>query len=79
MRRVMIQADAELLERVKRRAARRGVSVAQIWREALLHELGSDEDERIPPPLTCIGAFSSARDDLSLRASEDQYEPEPLR
>jgi hypothetical protein len=74
----MIQAEAELIERAKRRAAERGVSVAEIWREALRHELGPDE-ERIPPPLTCIGAFASERGDLSRRASEDEYEPEPFR
>jgi len=79
MRRVVIQAEPELLERAKRRAAQRGVSAAQIWREALVHELGADDDERIPPPLTSIGAFSSRRGDLSRRASDGEYEPAPFR
>jgi hypothetical protein len=78
MQRLMIQAEPELVERAKRRAAERGVSVAQVVRDAMEHELGSTV-ERIPPPLTCIGAFSSARGDLSRRASEDEYEPEPFR
>lgn len=36
-----------------------------------------DEDEQ--PALTCIGAFSSGRGDLSKLASEDVFEPEPYR
>jgi len=76
MQRLMIQAEPELVARAKRRAAERGVSVAQVVREAMEHELGPDE-ERIPPPLTCIGAFSSGRSDLSELASGDFYEPDP--
>jgi hypothetical protein len=79
MRRLMIQAEQELVERAKRRAAERGVSVAQAVREAMEHEFGSAVQERVPPPLECIGAFSSGRSDLSRRASEDEYEPEPFR
>ncbi len=81
MQRLMIQAEPELVERAKRRARERGVSVAQVVREALEHELRSTEpgEEPIPPPLNCIGAFSSGRSDLSRRASEDEYEPEPFR
>lgn len=75
----MIQADPELVERAKRRAAERGVSVAQVVRDAMEHDLGQAEEERIPPPLTLIGAFASKRGDLSRRASEDEYEPEPFR
>lgn len=74
----MIQAEPELIERVKRRAAQRGVSAAQVWRDAAEHELGPD-GERVPPLLTCIGAFASERGDLSRRASEDEFEPEPFR
>lgn len=76
MQRLMIQAEPELIERVKRRAARRGVSAAQVWREAARNELRA-EQERIPPPLTCIGIFDSGRSDLSELASEDIYEPDP--
>jgi hypothetical protein len=79
MQRLMIQAEPELVERAKRRARERGVSVAQVVREALEHELAVDEEERIPPPLTCIGVISSGRRDLSRLASEDVYEPEPFR
>jgi hypothetical protein len=78
MQRLMIQAEPELIQRVKRRAAERGVSAAQVWRDAIQHELGPDE-ERIPPPLTCIGAFSSGRSDLSELASENIFEPRSWR
>jgi hypothetical protein len=78
MQRLMIQAEPELIERAKRRAQERGVSVAQVVRDAIEHELGAVE-ERIPPPLNCIGIGRSGRGDLSRRASEDEYEPEPFR
>jgi hypothetical protein len=77
MRRLMIQAEPELVERAKRRARERGVSVAQVVREAMEHELESGEEEQIPPPLNCIGIGRSGRGDLSRLASEDVYEPEP--
>ncbi|MHB8241940.1 MAG: hypothetical protein ACYDHN_08115 [Solirubrobacteraceae bacterium] len=79
MQRLMIQAEPELIERAKRRARERGVSVAQIVREAMEHELGGGEDERIPPPLTCVGVVSSGRSDLSRLIGEDIFEPEPFR
>jgi hypothetical protein len=79
MQRLMIQAEPELVERAKRRARERGVSVAQVVREALERELGADGEEPLAPPLSLIGAFSSERGDLSRRASEDEYEPEPFR
>jgi hypothetical protein len=77
MKRMMIQADERLLERAKRRAAERGVSVAQVVRDALEKELGYEQAP--PPPLTSIGAISSTSGDLSRRASEDEFEPEPYR
>jgi hypothetical protein len=78
MQRLMIQAEPGLVELVKRRAHERGVSVAQVVREALEHELGVQE-EPLAPPLHCIGIGRSGRGDLSRRASEDEYEPEPFR
>jgi Ribbon-helix-helix protein, copG family len=79
MQRLMIQAEPELLERTKRRARERGVSVAQVVREAIEHELGPGEEQATPPPFTLIGAYASKHGDLSRRASEDEYEPEPFR
>lgn len=69
----MIQADDDLLRRARRTAARRGVSIAQLVRDALEREVG---EERQPPPLW-IGTFRSAHGDLSERASRDEYEPDP--
>jgi hypothetical protein len=79
MQRLMIQAEPELLERAKRSASERGVSVAQVVREAMEHEFGSAEDEKIPPPLKCVGIGRSGRSDLSKLASEDIFEPAPWR
>ncbi len=76
MQRLMVQADPEMVERLRRRASERRVSMAQVVREALEHELGGESEQ---PPLSLIGAFSSGRGDLSRLASEDVYEPEPWR
>ena len=84
-----VKVDAELLERARRVADERGVAVPQLVRDALEHELAETapnsaqtrqaEEEAEQPPLTCIGAFSSGRGDLSKLASEDVFEPEPFR
>ena len=76
-RKTSVEIEAELLERAQRVARERGVAVPQLVREALVHELGEEEGEQ--PPLTCIGAFSSGRGDLSEMASRDVFEPEPSR
>lgn len=77
MRRMMIQADDALLDRARRRAADRGVSVAQVVREALEHELGQAAP---PPDIRCGGSFRSGRGDLARRvSSSDDYEPPPFR
>jgi predicted DNA-binding protein len=76
MQRLMIQAEPELIERAKRRATERGVSVAQVVREAIEHELGEEPQQ---PQFSLIGAFRSGRSDLSQLASEDIFEPEPWR
>ena len=83
-----VEIEADLLERARQAARERGVAVPQLLREALEHELGgapsgetpsSTRDEGEQPPLTCIGAFSSGRGDLSKLASEDVFEPRPSR
>jgi hypothetical protein len=76
MQRLMIQAEPELVERTKRRAAERGVSVAQVVREALGHELGDDSEQ---PLFSMVGALRSGRSDLSRLASEDIFYPAPWR
>lgn len=74
MRRMIFQADEELLERVRRRAEERGVSVAQVIRDALESELA----ERAPPPPRSIGTINSGYGDLARRV-EELYEPDPWR
>lgn len=78
MQRLMIQAEPELIERAKRRARERGVSVAQVVREAMEEKLGEPDGEE-QPPLSIIGVGRSGRSDLSRLASEDIYEPAPYR
>jgi hypothetical protein len=78
MQRLMIQAEPELIERAKRRAAERGVSMAQFLREAMERELASSE-EQIPPSLTCVGTFDSGRSDLSELASDHIFMPRSWR
>jgi hypothetical protein len=74
---MMIQADEALLDRARRRAADRGVSVAQLVREALERELGPSAP---PPDIRCAGAFGSGTGDLARRASRGtDYEPPPFR
>lgn len=75
MKRMMIQADDALLDRARRRAADRGVSVAQLVREALERELGPAAPT---PDVRCAGTFRSGQGDLARRASDD-YEPQPFR
>ncbi|MDP2710045.1 MAG: hypothetical protein Q8O56_02395 [Solirubrobacteraceae bacterium] len=77
MQRMMFQADEALLARARRRATDRGVSVAQVIREALERELGSDAPA---PEVRSTGAFRSGRGDLARRASDGtDYEPPPFR
>jgi len=78
MQRLMIQAEPELVERAKRRADERGVSMAQFLREAMERELASPE-EQVPPSLTCVGVFDSGRSDLSELASEHIFMPRSWR
>jgi hypothetical protein len=74
-RKMSVEIEAELVERARRVAAERGMAVPQLVREALVHEMGVEEQ----PPFSLIGAFRSGRDDLSARASRDEFEPEPFR
>jgi hypothetical protein len=56
MKRFIIQADEELIERARGEAQRRGVSIAQVVRDALQRELGPAKR----PRTKLIGAFRSA-------------------
>ncbi len=76
MKRVMIQADERLLERARQRAADRGVSLAQVVRDALERDLGAPFT---PPELTSVGSFDSGVGDLARQADADGYRPPPFR
>ncbi len=71
---MIFQADEELLERVRERARERGVSVAQVVRDALEHELGQRRER--PRPKS-IGMGWSDIPDLASR--EDLFVPDPWR
>ena len=75
MSRLIIQAEEELLDRARRRAAERGVSIAQVVRDALEAALEDDG----PPIPRHFGKFNSGTTDTSERASNDEYVPPPWR
>jgi hypothetical protein len=72
MRRVMIQADDDLLERARRVARERGITFPQFVREALERELAAHA--RPIPPLTCVGVVSTGGE-----AARGEYRPDPWR
>lgn len=76
MQRIMVQADETLLRRARSVAADRGVSLAQLVRDALERELGTGGPQ---PEIRSAGSFASSERDLSRRASDDEYEPPPFR
>jgi hypothetical protein len=76
MKRIMIQADEELIARAKDAAHCRGVSVAQLVREALEKELGPARR----PRTKLIGAFNSGETDVARRSARaTQVPPRRLR
>lgn len=75
MKRIVIQADEDLLHRARTRAAQRGVSIAQVVRDALERDLAVGA----PPALRSIGVGASRKGDLSRRASDGDFEPRPSR
>ena len=76
MQRIMVQADETLLRRARSVAADRGVSLAQLVRDALERELGAGGPQ---PEIRSAGAFASRSGDLGRRASDDEFEPPPFR
>ena len=75
MRRMIIQVDEEMARRVKRAAAERGTSAAQVVRDAVARDLGDSP----PPPIRMLGAYESGERDLGRRAGEMEFEPDPWR
>ena len=72
MQRVMVQLDADLLERAKGEARRRGVSFPQLVRDALTRELAISAEPAAT--LSCVGAVDTRG---ASRARD--YRPEPGR
>jgi hypothetical protein len=58
MRRFMVQADEVLIERARRRAEDRGISLAQLVREAIESEL-TDLPPATGPELSFVGKYRS--------------------
>lgn len=76
VKRMMIQAEEELFERARQEAHRRGVSVAQVVRDALERELA----EQSPPRFALIGAFDSGGSTMAQQVSDmDGVPPTPWR
>lgn len=73
MRRFIVQADDDLIRRVKKRAKQRGVSVAQIVRDALEVALG-DGGHRVP---SFIGKYASGRANNDSERASDEFVAEP--
>ncbi len=74
MKRTTIVADQELIERLRRQAAERGVSLATVIREALEEKASS----RRPRPRS-LGVGDSGRTDVARRIGEEPAVPEPWR
>jgi hypothetical protein len=72
MRRYVLQADDALLERAREVAHERGVSMAQVVRDALEKELG---DASAPQRSRLIGAFESGVSDNARKASRTPRVP----
>jgi hypothetical protein len=74
MRRTTIVAPDELLDRLRRLAAERGVSLAVVIREALEEKVKSYH----PRPRS-LGVGASGHRDTARRAGEERPEPRPWR
>lgn len=72
MKRVMIQADVDLLERARRAARQRGVSFPQFVRDAIERELNTRAEA--PRRLSCVGII-----DTGGEARAREYEPDQWR
>jgi len=75
MERTTIMAPSDLLERLRRIASRRRVSLAALIREALEEKAAHDRR----PPLTIVGIVTSGMGDLGERSGQEPIEPPPWR
>ena len=67
MHRTQIQLDDGQWRAVNRVAGQRGVSAAQVIREALDRVLPGEDDQRRERAVASIGGFRSGRADVSVR------------
>lgn len=74
MQRTTIVAPEQLLNRLRRQASDRGVSLATVIREAM--EAQAERGQPIPRTL---GMFVSGQSDISQRSAEERPEPRPWR
>jgi hypothetical protein len=75
--RFVLQADDALLDRAREVAHERGVSIAQVVRDALEKELGPAQS---PPHSRLVGAFESGEPDNAHKASRaPRVPPRPWR
>lgn len=74
MERTTIMADAETLEKLRSLSRERGVSFAEVVREALAEKA----TEYLPAP-TCLGLFESGRGDGSAVADAGKIPPRSWR
>ncbi len=74
MRRTTIVALEELLERLRRVAAERGISLAAVVREAL-----EEKAKTYRPWPRSLGIGDSGRSDVARRTAEEPAIPEPWR
>ncbi|TAK27664.1 MAG: ribbon-helix-helix protein, CopG family [Chloroflexota bacterium] len=74
MRRTTIVAPEDLLERLRRLAAERGVSLATVIREAL-----EEKAQSWRPKPRSLGIGDSGRTDIARRTGEEPAIPAPWR
>ncbi len=74
MRRTTIVAPEELLERLRRVGAERGISLAAVIREAL-----EEKANTYRPRPRSLGIGDSGRSDIARRTAEEPAIPEPWR
>lgn len=70
MVRTTIMADPAVLAKLRELARVRGVSMAELAREAL-----AEKAAELRPRLTCVGVAASGRKDISSRAGVGRTEP----
>lgn len=74
MIRTTIMAEPDVIEKLRGLARERGVSFAEIAREALANKAAEFQ-----PPLSCVGSGSSGRGKLARKAGAGRVPPRSWR